>query len=115
MTVFEKQSILGGNVRTLGKKCRGCQNGVQIELAGDAKHDFDKVIFACPPDQVLKLLADPTAEEQTRFGAWRPNHATTLIHHDEGLYQRYGVRAFTEFDVFRKPNGNAGYNAYLNR
>ena len=91
------------------------ENGVKVELATWETHDFDKLIFACPPDQVLKLLADPSPEETTRFGAWQENHAVTLIHHDTSFYELYGITAYNEFDVFEKSNGDAGYNAYLNR
>ena len=92
------------------------QERVSISLPSGLEMDFDKVIFATPPDQVLALLADPTAEEQRRFGDWRPNHATTLIHTDMSIYRPYGIAHFSEFDLFEKKSGeDAGYNAYLNR
>ncbi|MEM7116284.1 MAG: hypothetical protein AAF614_27870 [Chloroflexota bacterium] len=76
---------------------------------------FDKVIFATPPDQVLKLLGDPSEAERKRFGAWRANIATTIIHTDVGFYRRFKSVHYTEFDVFEKAEGDAGYNAFLNR
>ena len=89
--------------------------GVQLSLATGAELAFDKVVFATPPDQVLQLLADPIEAERRCFTDWEANQATTVIHTDTQLYKRYGHQAFTEFDMFEKENGDAGYNAYLNR
>jgi predicted NAD/FAD-binding protein len=35
------------------------EDGVTVRLASGESVDFDKVVLAAPPDQVLKLLADP--------------------------------------------------------
>jgi predicted NAD/FAD-binding protein len=91
------------------------EEGVHISLATGNELAFDKVVFATPPDQVLKLLADATEGEQRRFENWEANYATTIIHTDMRMYKRYDSLNFTEFDVFEKANGDAGYNAYLNR
>jgi predicted NAD/FAD-binding protein len=88
---------------------------VHVSLATGERLAFDKVVFATPPDQVLELLADPTEAERKRFHNWKANYATTVIHTDMQLYDRFGSQNFTEFDVFEKTNGDAGYNAYLNR
>ena len=109
---------LGGTIRLNAKikTIRRDQTGVSIVQATGEESRFDKVIFATPPDQVLTLLANPTEAEQDRFAAWQASYATTLIHSDLGIYQRYGVTTYTEFDVFQKDtSGDAGYNAYLNR
>lgn len=90
-------------------------DGVKLSLASGERLIFDKVVFATTPDQLLKLLADPSDAERKRFANWQANTATTVIHSDMRLYERYGSRAYTEFDVFEKANGDAGYNAYLNR
>jgi predicted NAD/FAD-binding protein len=78
-------------------------------------HQFDRVILATPPDQVLQLLADPRPEEVRRFQAWRPNYATTILHRDDRhLYQPYGIQQGSEFDFFQM-DASWGYNAHLNR
>ena len=94
---------------------RRLEEGVELSLATGDKLAFDKVVFATTPDQVLKMLADPTDAERKRFVNWEANYATTVIHTDMQLYERYGSQSLTEFDVFEKANGDAGYNAYLNR
>ncbi len=90
--------------------------GVLIRLASGEGLAFDKLVIATTPDQVLPLLSDPNENERRRFAAWRGHAITTLIHTDASLYQDYGVRYHSEFDVFRKSGGrDGGYNAYLNR
>jgi uncharacterized protein len=76
--------------------------------------EFDQVIFATPPDQVLQLLSDPRPEEVRRFWAWQPNYATTILHCDRALYKPYGIQQGSEFDFFQT-NSGWGYNAYLNQ
>ncbi|OLP20058.1 amine oxidase [Leptolyngbya sp. 'hensonii'] len=75
---------------------------------------FDKLVFATPPDQVMKLLADPTDAEARRFSAWKANWMRTVIHTDTSMYSQYGIRQFSEFDFFETDRG-WGYNAYLNQ
>lgn len=90
------------------------QDAVKIELADGATYLFDKVIFATPPDQVMKLLSDPTNAEIKRFSVWNKNVAQTILHTDTSMYNRYGIYNFSEFDFFETDNG-WGYNAYLNQ
>ncbi|MEG4801532.1 FAD-dependent oxidoreductase [Microcoleus sp. ARI1-B5] len=89
-------------------------DAVKIVLANGEIQEFDKVVFAMPPDQVMRLLADPTEAEMKRFGAWKPNYATTVLHSDTSMYDRYGIRKFSEFDFFETDKG-WGYNASLNQ
>ncbi|MBE9211945.1 FAD-dependent oxidoreductase [Plectonema cf. radiosum LEGE 06105] len=89
-------------------------DGVKIELSNGATYKFDKVVFATPPDRVLKLLLDPTVAEIRRFSAWENNQIVTLIHTDTSMYEQYGIRQPSEFDFFETATG-WGYNAYLNQ
>jgi uncharacterized protein len=93
---------------------RTLDDKVRVQIADAAPQLFDKVVFATPPDRVLELLADPTAVELKRFGAWQPNYATTIVHTDTSMYTRYGIKQLTEFDFFQTSQG-WGYNAYLNQ
>jgi predicted NAD/FAD-binding protein len=88
--------------------------GIKIELADGVPQFFDKIVFATPPDAVLKLLADPTEEEIKRFSGWKANYATTFLHADTSMYRRYGIEHLSEFDFFQTDDG-WGYNAYLNQ
>jgi uncharacterized protein len=89
-------------------------DAVRIVLAEGRSETFDTIVFATPPDQVLKLLSDPTQDERRRFSSWTENHIQTVLHHDTSLYTTYNIKAFSEFDFFQTKDG-WGYNAYLNR
>lgn len=90
--------------------------GVQIQLASGEQQQFDKIIFATTPEQVLSVLKDPTENEIKRFQAWQANVIDTVIHTDTSIYTHFGVSYFCEFDLFQnKVNESCGYNAYLDR
>jgi uncharacterized protein len=110
---FRGEILLGVEVTAIYRSI----SGVTIELAGVKTLEFDKVVFATPPDVVLKLLADPHPAEIDRFTAWQGNHVQTLLHTDVHMYAPYGVQEGSEFDFFEidQQDGNWGYNARLNQ
>ena len=89
-------------------------DGVKIERSQGEIQEFDKVVFATPPDQVIALLADPTDAEIKRFCAWRANYATTTVHTDTSMYNNYDIHHPSEFDFFQTDT-RWGYNSYLNQ
>lgn len=89
-------------------------DAVKIERSDSNIQEFDKVVFATPPDQVMTLLSDPTDAESRRFSAWRANYVTTLLHTDTSMYARHGIQQLSEFDFFQTTS-RWGYNACLNK
>ncbi len=89
-------------------------DAVQIVRSTGEVQEFDKVVFATPPDQVMALLADPSDAEIKRFSAWKANYATTLLHTDSSIYNRYGIQKPSEFDFF-ETESRWGYNSCLNQ
>jgi uncharacterized protein len=89
-------------------------DGIKIILSTGEVKDFDKVVFATPPDQVMALLADPSAAETKRFSAWKANHITSIVHKDASMYDRFGIQKPSEFDFFQTDT-RWGYNGYLNQ
>jgi len=87
---------------------------VSILLEDGEKLTLDKVVFATPPDQVLKLLSDPGDDERKWFSPWKENQAVTIIHTDSSIYEPYAIKRASEFDFFEKEN-DWGYNALLNQ
>lgn len=83
-----------------------------VQTTGDIQ-EFDKIVFATPPDQVMALLADPRDAETIRFSGWKANYARTVVHHDDSMYDRYGIRNPSEFDFFQT-SSRWGYNSFLN-
>lgn len=84
-----------------------------VQSTGEIQ-EFDTVVFATPPDQVIALLADPTDAEIRRFSAWRQNCVTSLVHQDPEMYTRYGIHHPSEFDFFQTAQ-RWGYNSSLNQ
>jgi predicted NAD/FAD-binding protein len=58
--------------------------GVVIHSAAGSEH-FDKVVFACHSDQALKLLARPSAAEQSILGALPYADNDVVMHTDTRL------------------------------
>jgi len=102
--------ILNANITGVTRS----SGGVEVIFGDGKKEFFDKVVFAVPPDQVLKLLTDPTDHEKIYFGKWQENIAQTIVHTDTLLYQKYGITQPSEFDFFETTDG-WGYNACLNQ
>ncbi len=107
---FNGDILLNVEVAEISRKT----DDVKIELRDGATYIFDKVVFATQPDRVMKLLSDPTNDEIKRFSGWNKNEAQTILHTDTSMYNRYGIKQFSEFDFFETENG-WGYNAYLNQ
>lgn len=106
----------GGTIR-LGARIGGIsrtEGHVEITTEDGGRERFDRIVFATPPDQVLKLLSDPSPEEIRHFSPWRENVAHTVIHTDQSMYARYTIATYSAFDVFEKDHGDAGYNGFLN-
>jgi predicted NAD/FAD-binding protein len=60
-------------------------DGVQIRDDADQLHDADRVVIATHPDQALRLLADPTADETRLLSAFEYLPSTTLLHTDASV------------------------------
>ncbi len=114
LTRFRGEIYLNSEIRAIQRSNQAVQIDGKMAEGQSFYRQFDRVIFATPPDQVLRLLTDPRPEEVRRFQAWQPNYATTILHCDRQLYTSYGIQRGSEFDFFQTQAG-WGYNAYLNR
>jgi len=54
--------------------------GVKVILRNQQQLQFDKVVVATHADQALRLLADPSPQEQRLLGAWQYHHNDTILH-----------------------------------
>jgi uncharacterized protein len=107
---FKGQVVLNAEIDRIFRNA----DAVKIVRSTGETQEFDKVVFATPPDQVMALLADPITSETRRFSAWAANHAKTLLHKDDSMYDRYGIQAPSEFDFFQTSH-QWGYNSCLNQ
>jgi predicted NAD/FAD-binding protein len=62
--------------------------GVNIQFYGGHTEYFDQVIFACHPDEALRLLSNPTQHERAALGAIRFQDNHMVLHADEGQMPR---------------------------
>lgn len=106
---FRGKLHLNAKIQSITRSC----DDVTIGLP-EGQQQFDKVVFATPPDQVMALLADPTPTERQRFSSWQANRIRTFLHSDTAMYDRYGIVQPSEFDFFQTDEG-WGYNAFLNQ
>jgi predicted NAD/FAD-binding protein len=59
--------------------------GVQVFAEGHSPARFDVAVVAAHADEALKMLQDPTPEENRLLGAWRYLPNLTHLHTDESL------------------------------
>ena len=107
---FKGEIILDSQVKSISRS----SNGAVIDRMNGDRHEFDSIIFATPPDQVMALLTDPTEAETRRFSRWQANYITTTVHHDTSMYDNHNIHHPSEFDFFQT-NSHWGYNGYLNQ
>jgi uncharacterized protein len=107
---FQGKVLLDAEIASISRSL----DGIKIERSTGEIQEFDKVVFATPPDQVMALLADPTDAEIKRFCDWQANYANTTIHQDTAMYKKHGIGHPSEFDFFQIDN-QWGYNSYLNQ
>ncbi|MFJ5264775.1 NAD(P)/FAD-dependent oxidoreductase [Streptomyces sp. NPDC088387] len=69
-------------------------DGVTLTTDDGTTEDYDSVVVATHPDQVLELLADATPQEKQVLGAFHYSRNSTLLHTDTTLLPRArGARA----------------------
>ncbi|MGW4745311.1 NAD(P)/FAD-dependent oxidoreductase [Streptomyces sp. NPDC004290] len=66
---------------------RTADSAVVTTRDGDAE-TYDAVVIATHPDQALRLLADPTADESRLLGAFRYSRNPTVLHRDTSVLPR---------------------------
>ncbi len=107
---FRGTICTGADIRAVTRT----SGGNTIEFRDRSRCEFDAVVFATPPGEILPLLADASSAERDQLRPWKTREIETMIHCDFSPYERRGARFATEFDVFELPGGRGGYNALLN-
>ncbi len=81
MAMFPNRVHLNAEVEQVFRK----PEGVEVCIKDGERHMFDKVIIASHADQSLRLLGDPTEQEQNLLSKFKyqPNQAT--LHTDDSL------------------------------
>ena len=76
-------------------------NGVALTLEDGRREDFDAVVLAGHADETLRLLADPSGDEQRLLGPWRYQANRTVLHTDTALLPP-NMRAWASWNYLRK-------------
>jgi len=76
--------VLRSGIESVERK----NNGVILRFQDKRAEGFDKVIFACNADQALRMLADPTPEEQRLLGAWTYTEGRVVVHSDTTCFPK---------------------------
>ncbi len=89
------------------ERVRRRADGVIVQARGREPERFDHVFLACHADQALRMLADPSAEEQAILGALPYQRNEALLHTDTSLLPRRR-RARAAWNYHRLPDAGAG-------
>lgn len=103
--------VTGARLRPITRR----PDGVTVTREDGHAERFDAAVMAVAPLRTLAMLADPSDDERAWFGGFEGGTVVTVVHADMGMYERRGVRAYSEFDLFEGADGEHGYNAWLNR
>ena len=79
---FRDRVVLNTEIR---KVTRG-DDGVTLRTDGGEEVPFNKVIFACPADQALRMLDEPTADERRLLGPWKYKDGLVVVHRDDAHF-----------------------------
>ncbi len=61
------------------------EKGVVVALQGGEPERYDAVVIATHADEALKLLADPSPEENAALGSWGYSRNRTVLHTDASV------------------------------
>lgn len=96
------------------RSVRRTPSHVILSVSGRPDDQFDHVVFACHGDQVLPLLADPTAAEREVLGAFRTSRNETCLHTDNTLLPRRAA-ARASWNYHLGDSGRVAVTYHMNR
>jgi len=89
-----------------------------VKLSSGQTLRFDKVVLAAHADQALKLLSDPSPEEQRLLGVWRYSKNHTVLHSDAAIMPA-NRRSWASWNYIKDPRASQTHPAnvtyYMNR
>jgi predicted NAD/FAD-binding protein len=77
-SAFTGELRIGTPARALARD----EQGVILTLEGAEPERYDAVVIATHADEALKLLQDPSTEEQRALGSWSYSRNRTVLHTD---------------------------------
>jgi predicted NAD/FAD-binding protein len=70
------------------KKVKRQDSRVHVRMEDGSVLLFDNVVFACNADQALRLLQDPTHEEQRLLATWKYTESKIVVHTDHTSFPK---------------------------
>ncbi len=104
---YKYKIVLNSKIKKMVRK----KKEILIHMNDGSDLHFDKVVFACNADQVLKLLDKPTDEENNLLGKWKYKDGPIVVHKDWSSFpskEQYAL--FT----FLYTNGNEKVHTSVN-
>lgn len=97
---FGDRIVCNARIRTVIRD----EDRIRIVFSDGGQATFDKVIFACNPDQALELLEAPTPLERELLSAWRYKEGRLVVHRDHSAFpERELMQAYTF--LYRRRDG----------
>lgn len=106
---FADKIVLNARIRGVARSAQE----VTLKMEDGSARRFGKVVFACNPDQTLRLLEQPTAEESRLLGAWKYKDAPIVVHTDRTLFPREFYNLFTFLYTDRNGKIHTSVNGHI--
>lgn len=102
----------GLHLSTRVERIRRETQGVRVDSARGTQY-FDQVVLACHADQALRMLDEPSRDEQKILGAFEYNHNDTVLHTDASRMPDNRL-AWASWNVRRDADGHSGISYWMN-
>lgn len=101
---------LGAEIKTISRSEK-----VIVNLKDGSALEYDKVVIATSPGQVLRLLDDLSDAEQRLFTLWQDRVFPTTAHSDLSVYGALAVKPKSPMDIIAGQYLEVrGYNTWMN-
>ena len=81
---FKDRIVLNSKITSVARS----NEGITLKMDNGQQLPFDKIIFACNPDQALSLLEKSTDQEKRLLGAWKYLNGRIVVHTDSSYLPR---------------------------
>ncbi len=107
---FKPKIVLNSKITSVARN----DNGVVVKMDDGAEVRFDKIVFACNADQVLKLLEKPTDEEERLLRVWKYQNGPIVVHKDRSSFpKREHYSMFTFLYTDRPDQTHTSVNGHI--
>ncbi len=106
---FNDKVVLNSSIKSIQRN----EDEVILKMEGGSEERFNRVVFACNADQVLKLLEKPTDQENKILGPWRYNDGPIVVHRDHSSFPKEYYSMFTCLYTSRNGKTDTSINGHI--